>query len=173
MQFSLLKVKVRHCKHCAKAVCEPCSQQKRQLSKSDSVKYRICDECDCNVFDNYFIKASYDALISAQGQMIEQMTEQRQQMGEERESKLQEFLELKEAKEFERNKQVLRKQQLEQKLQEKLMLIHECKLQRTEMHRLMADLEQQVSDLNLDISRLQSHAVTTKIETSQVRQRLV
>ena len=45
-----LKIKerlpIRHCKKCAKSVCDNCSGTRRQLSKEDTEKYRVCDECD-------------------------------------------------------------------------------------------------------------------------------
>ncbi len=42
----------RHCKRCAKAVCKICSDNKKQLSKEDNTKYRVCDECD-TILENY------------------------------------------------------------------------------------------------------------------------
>lgn len=36
----------RHCKRCSRAVCEVCSEQRRQLSKNDAARYRVCDLCD-------------------------------------------------------------------------------------------------------------------------------
>ena len=37
---------VRYCKRCARAVCNVCSENERQLSKSDTARYRVCDQCD-------------------------------------------------------------------------------------------------------------------------------
>ena len=48
----LNKNPIRHCKRCAKAVCKLCSDNKKQLSKDDPTKYRVCDECD-TILENY------------------------------------------------------------------------------------------------------------------------
>ena len=34
---------IRHCKRCARSVCDVCSLTRRQLSRSDPEKYRTCD----------------------------------------------------------------------------------------------------------------------------------
>lgn len=41
-----------NCSRCGKAVCDPCSSQKRRLSKLEKKKYRVCDLCD-TVLSNY------------------------------------------------------------------------------------------------------------------------
>lgn len=48
----------RHCKRCARTICRTCSDQERQLSRSDNEKHRICDICETEM-DNHSIKAIY------------------------------------------------------------------------------------------------------------------
>jgi ATP-dependent protease Clp ATPase subunit len=63
---------IRHCKRCAKSVCDVCSKTKRQLSQQDSEKHRVCDECD-TLMDNYLIKQNHEEVIAAQTEKIENM----------------------------------------------------------------------------------------------------
>lgn len=37
---------MKYCKRCARAVCHVCSENERQLSKSNTERVRVCDQCD-------------------------------------------------------------------------------------------------------------------------------
>ena len=76
-KFSKLAVgnqAIRHCKRCAKAICQICSDQKRQLSLDDKEKYRVCDECDVEM-DNQKLKVQFDKLCDKQSKLINRMEE--------------------------------------------------------------------------------------------------
>ena len=47
---------IRHCKKCARSICEVCSDQKRQLSKDNPEKFRVCDLCDFEMDNERLIK---------------------------------------------------------------------------------------------------------------------
>jgi hypothetical protein len=53
--FNLLK-KRNFCKRCGRSACEMCSQNKRRLSTKDKNKYKICDKCDHDMSNKYFMK---------------------------------------------------------------------------------------------------------------------
>ena len=50
---------VRHCKRCGKSVCQQCSDQRRRLSKQDSLAYRTCDSCVTEM-ENFKIVAMHN-----------------------------------------------------------------------------------------------------------------
>lgn len=50
---------VRHCKLCARAVCQDCSEGRKQLSLDNPRKERVCDECDA-LIENYHIVKRYE-----------------------------------------------------------------------------------------------------------------
>ena len=68
-----------HCKRCAKAVCDVCSESRRQLSVQDSEAYRVCDICD-NEMDNFQIKLDYDKFLSDQQEMFIELQMQIQEL---------------------------------------------------------------------------------------------
>ena len=45
-EFTTLRLRAKYCKRCTIPVCDTCSMERRQLSKSDKTKYRVCDRCD-------------------------------------------------------------------------------------------------------------------------------
>ena len=48
------KYPMRHCKRCARAVCEPCSGNKRLVARTLAEPQRVCDYCDTEM-DNYHL----------------------------------------------------------------------------------------------------------------------
>ena len=61
---------IRHCKHCGRAICDVCSKSRRQISKNDPEKYRVCDQCDFEM-DNVQLKKNLKAVNKAQADKIE------------------------------------------------------------------------------------------------------
>ena len=55
---------IRHCKRCARSVCEVCSSVKRQLSRSDKTLHRTCDQCDTEM-DNFKLKENHKEVLEA------------------------------------------------------------------------------------------------------------
>ena len=68
-KFTMVKNPIRHCKMCAKSICNVCSLQKRQLCLQDTNKYRVCDECDTKL-DNWEMQENHKEVINAQMQKI-------------------------------------------------------------------------------------------------------
>ena len=68
-QFNAILNSMKYCNVCAKAVCQACSETLRQLSRNDTKKYRVCDECECNM-ENYKMKQNQQEVIEAQSQKI-------------------------------------------------------------------------------------------------------
>ena len=54
----------KNCKRCGRAVCDSCSDQKRQLAKDDTTAYRVCDKCDTEM-DNYRLKRNHEDVLAA------------------------------------------------------------------------------------------------------------
>ena len=46
---------IRHCKRCGRSICAVCSDTKRQLSKDDPEKFRVCDRCNYEM-DNILLR---------------------------------------------------------------------------------------------------------------------
>lgn len=55
---------IRHCKRCAKSVCEVCSLSRRVLSRSDKEQHRVCDQCDTEM-DNFKLKENHKEVLEA------------------------------------------------------------------------------------------------------------
>ena len=66
---------IRHCKRCAKAICKVCSENKKQLSITNSEKERVCDECDTHL-ENYELQYEHKLILAAQSDQIEKMNNQ-------------------------------------------------------------------------------------------------
>lgn len=78
----------KNCKRCGKAICEVCSENRRQLSKNDSTLYRVCDKCD-TLMDNFRLKQNHEDVLRAQKTKIEMLNNQIVQLEEDKQ-KLQE-----------------------------------------------------------------------------------
>jgi len=74
---------MKNCKKCGKAVCEACSDQRRQLSRSDNDLHRICDKCDTEM-DNYRLKRNHEEVLAAQKKKIEMLNNQLVQLEEDK-----------------------------------------------------------------------------------------
>jgi len=66
------RVSMKNCKRCGRAVCETCSDQRRQLSLNDTEMYRVCDKCDTEM-DNFRLKRNHEDVLAAQKKKIEML----------------------------------------------------------------------------------------------------
>lgn len=64
----------KNCKRCGKAICETCSDQRRQLAKDDPTLYRVCDKCDTEM-DNFRLKRNHEDVLAAQKKKIEMLND--------------------------------------------------------------------------------------------------
>lgn len=54
----LNRTSMKNCKRCGRAVCDQCSDQRRQLALQDTTLHRICDKCDTEM-DNFRLRRNH------------------------------------------------------------------------------------------------------------------
>ena len=73
----------KNCKRCGRAICDTCSDQKRQLARDDNAMYRVCDKCDTEM-DNFRLKRNHEDVLAAQKKKIEMLNNQLVQLEEDK-----------------------------------------------------------------------------------------
>ena len=73
----------KNCKRCGAAICEACSDQRRQLSRNDAELYRVCDKCDTEM-DNFRLMRNHKDVLEAQKTKIEMLNNQIVQLEEDK-----------------------------------------------------------------------------------------
>ena len=58
-------VSKHHCRKWGRCICQKCSSNKRQLSRSDQKKYKVWDRCDFKL-ENLTFENTYKGVIKAQ-----------------------------------------------------------------------------------------------------------
>lgn len=76
---------MRHCKKCGRPVCEVCSLSKRQLSKIDNEKYRVCDQCDFDMENETHLKVHLEEVRKANRNKVELLNSHIMQMHDSKE----------------------------------------------------------------------------------------
>ena len=77
---------VRYCKRCARACCEVCSDNKRQLSKNNPEIVRVCDQCDYEMENIKLkqrlkqVKENTFAFIERQSRQTQDVTENSEEL---------------------------------------------------------------------------------------------
>ena len=139
----------KSCKKCGRAICETCSDQRRQLAKDDATLYRVCDKCDTEM-DNYRLKRNHEDVLAAQKKKIEMLNNQLVQLEEDKQ-KLQEDcdLEMKELQAKVRVKYAKRDELNERLGQLKSEITHQNNA-RNFLHKSICDLENVISDLEVE-----------------------
>ena len=111
---------IRHCKRCGKSICEVCSDQKRQLSKDDPQRYRVCDLCEFEM-DNEQLMRNLAEVEQTSLDKIEVLTSH--------------ILQLNENKEQLVENQHMASQNLEERLKEKYEVHNELQCKRNKYNR--------------------------------------
>ena len=59
-----------YCKQCGYAVCDPCSRNKKFLSKDAKEKFRVCDLCDTKL-ENIKLRLNFTKFLELKDKKIE------------------------------------------------------------------------------------------------------
>ena len=155
---------MKNCKRCGSAICETCSDQRRQLAKDDAALYRVCDKCDTEM-DNFRLQRNHEDVLAAQKTKIEMLNNQLVQLEEDKQ-KLQEDCE---AEVRELQAQVREKYAKRDSLNERLNdLKHEITHQnnaRNFLHKSICDLENTINGLENEQQRLMEKQKTVYAQT--------
>lgn len=151
----------KNCKRCGSAICEVCSETRRQLSKNDSTLYRVCDKCD-TLMDNFRLKQNHEDVLRAQKTKIEmlnnqivQLEEDKQKLQEDTEAEMKELANKLKQRYAKRDELNDRKNGLKQD-------ITHMNNARNCLHESICNLEKSIADLEVEQRRLMSKQATVK-----------
>lgn len=145
-EFKKLRNPVRNCKQCAKSVCEVCSEIKRQLSKEDPEKYRVCDECDTRM-DNCRIQNMVDEIVRMQESKIQEMMNQQSahdlQLSNQKEQNRQELEDV----DIQITEKMQRKEQLEAQVKDRMHKISDLNAARDRLINIQEERDEDIAEL--------------------------
>lgn len=144
---------MKNCKRCGRAVCETCSDQRRQLSLNDTEMYRVCDKCDTEM-DNFRLKRNHEDVLAAQKKKIEMLNNQLVQLEEDK-TRLDDDCnaEMKQLQTQVRNK-YNKRDELTDRLSDMKQSITNQNNARNLLHKSICDLENVIADLEVEQKRL-------------------
>jgi hypothetical protein len=132
-----------HSRYCGKCVCEECSGVLRQLSKTDTKKYRVCDECDETLVSKK-VREAFDKLLQRKAEELERKERKIDELKSEKVIE-EEALKKLEAEEAEKMKRICA---VKTELEEKKATMEECiKMYKTNKVLSAKEIENQKSIL--------------------------
>lgn len=162
----------RHCKRCARCVCDVCSENKRQLSKNNHKTFRVCDRCDFEM-DNFKLIKDLENVEKTSLDKIEILDSHKMQLVENKDQ-------------LEQN-QTAASSNLQDRLQEKYDQgdTLKCKLNKynkavqaqinakNSLHQSICDLEKVVGDFDVEQRRLKTMQSTLLTQTIELETELL
>ena len=150
---------VRHCKKCAKSICEVCSENKRQLSKNDPEKYRVCDQCDFDM-SNWKLKDNLMEVQTITLEKLEMLNSHIEQLAENKEMLFERDNQEKEKLEQTLTEQYEEREKLKTKLDENKKEVGAQSNARNSLHQSICDLEKVIGDFDIEQRRLKTKQST-------------
>ena len=149
----LNKNPIRHCKRCAKAVCKLCSDNKKQLSKDDPTKYRVCDECD-TILENYELQYEHQQILQNQQEKIEKMEQKVLDLDGKRQERQEAIDEDKRELEEKLQQKYNKKKTVEQQLVDLSYMIQDLNAAKTTINETMSEQDQELEKLKAEKARI-------------------